>query len=128
MTPVPLVATGPFPADDPTLPTGRECLLCYVVRMVEDHGCDTSLRWSLRFRDARSPTATGLARRLGEMGGSCDCELLLNAYRLGRHLCVRDLATDELEAPAERPDCAGVRRTSTRPCSNWERQRRLAGR
>lgn len=120
-------ATGPFPADDPTLPTGRECLLCYVARLLEAHGCDTTLRWSLRFRDARSPTATGLERRVGETGGSCDCTLL-EGHRLARHLLVRDLATDELEAPAERPDCAAVRRTSTRPCANWERQRRPAGR
>ena len=105
-------------------PPPRECLACFVARILPDFGCDTTLRWAQRFRDVRSPTATGLERRLGNVGGYCDCEILLNGYRLARHLLVRDLATDELEAPAEPPTCAGVGRTSTRPCVNWERRSR----
>jgi hypothetical protein len=111
-------------ADPRSEPSAHECLACYVARMLEMHGCDTSLRWAQRFRELRSPTATGLERRLGGMGGFCDCEIFLNGYTLVRELLVRDVHTDELEPPAELPDCAGVRRTSTRPCANWERRSR----
>ena len=104
-----------------TLPGGSECLACFVARMLEEFGCDTTLRWSQRFRELRSPTATGLERRLGGMGGFCDCEIFLNGLRLARPLLVRDVHTDELEPPEELPACAGVRRTSTRWCTNWER-------
>jgi len=111
-------------ADPRSEPGAHECLACFVARMIEDFGCDTTLRWAQRFRDVRSPTATGLERRLGEVGGFCDCEILLNGYRMARALMVRDLMTDELLPPDELPDCAGVRRTSTRPCGNWQRRRR----
>lgn len=105
-------------------PGARECLACYVARMLTAHGCDTSLRWAQRFRELRSPRATGLERRLGSFGGFCDCEIFLNGYRLVRELLARDVHTDELAAPAEPPSCQGVRPTSTRPCGNWERLRR----
>ncbi|MBI2244145.1 MAG: DUF2695 domain-containing protein [Nocardioides sp.] len=108
-------------ADPRSQPAPHECLACFVARMLPDFGCDTTLRWAQRFRDLRSPTATGLERRLGGVGGFCDCEIFLNGYRLARHLLVRDLATDELMAPDEDPACSGVRSTSTRPCVNWER-------
>ena len=108
-------------AEAMTEPAPGECLACYVQRMLAAHGCNTTLRWAQRFRDRRSPRATGLERRLGNMGGFCDCEIFLNGLQLARHLLVRDIDTDELELPAERPDCAGVRPTSTRPCTNWER-------
>ena len=108
-------------AEELTRPGEAECLACYVNRMVETFGCDTTLRWARRFRDLRSPGATGLERRLGNLGGFCDCERFLNGISLAEHLMVRDVDTDELESPAERPDCAGVRATSTRWCSNWQR-------
>ena len=111
-------------ADAATLPRGAECLACYIARMLDDFGCDNTLRWARRFRDVRSPTATGLERRLGTMGGFCDCEIFLNCLEMARHVLVRDVHTDELEAPAQLPTCAGVRRTSTRWCVNWERQPR----
>src|SRR6476659_2852881 len=111
-------------AEAATMPAGSECVACYVARMLEAFGCDNTLRWARRFRDVRSPTATGLERRLGAMGGFCDCEILLNGLQLGRHVLVRDVRTDELLAPAELPDCAGAHRTSTRWCPNWERQLR----
>ena len=58
------------------------------------------------------------------MGGFCDCEIFLNGYRMARHLLVRDLDTDELDPPDEPPVCAGVGRTSTKPCANWQRRTR----
>jgi hypothetical protein len=105
-----------------TEPAPRECVACYVARMLADEPCDGTLRWAVRFRDLSSPTATGLERRLDHVGGRCDCAILLTGYRLARHLLVRDLATDELEAPEDPPVCAGVGRTSTRPCANWRRR------
>ena len=104
-----------------TVPGATECLACYMARMLQSYGCDNTLRWAQRFRDLRSPRATGLEERLGRLGGFCDCEVFMNGIQLARHLLVRDLATDELEPPSELPDCAGVRATSTRWCTNWER-------
>lgn len=111
-------------ADPRSEPTSRECVACYTARMLDLFGCDTTLRWARRFRDLRSPTATGLERRLGGVGGFCDCEIFLNGWTLVRECRVRDVHTDELTDPDELPDCAGVRRTSTQPCANWERLRR----
>ncbi|GAA2142816.1 hypothetical protein GCM10009844_14430 [Nocardioides koreensis] len=108
-------------AEAVTVPGAAECLACYMARMLQGYGCDTTLRWAQRFRDLRSPRATGLEERLGRLGGYCDCELFMNGIQLARHQLVRDLATDELEQPSELPDCAGVRPTSTRWCTNWER-------
>jgi hypothetical protein len=107
-----------------TQPGTAECLGCYVARMLDTFGCDETLRWARRFRDLRSPRADGLERRLGAMGGFCDCEIFLNGIQLARHVLVRDIDTDDLEAPEALPDCAGVHSTSTRPCGNWERVRR----
>lgn len=108
-------------ADPDSEPEQHECLTCYVARMLDAHGCDTTLRWAQHFRDTRVPAATGLERRLGSVGGFCDCEIFLNGYQLVRELMVRDVHTDELEPPALRPLCAGVRSTSAKPCVNWQR-------
>lgn len=110
-------------AGDHPDPAPRECLVCYLARMLGPEECDDTLLWTLRFRDRRSPTATGLVHRLASKGLSCDCGVL-GDHRLARHLLVRDLATDELEPPAEAPLCDGVGHTSTHPCRNWERRRR----
>jgi hypothetical protein len=103
-------------------PQEGECLVCYLVRMLDDAeheegGCDGTLRWAQHFREVRSPTATGLEKRYPQV---CDCGVLASR-RLVRELMVRDVHTDELEPPSRPPTCAGVRRTSTHPCANWER-------
>ncbi|WP_235558568.1 DUF2695 domain-containing protein [Nocardioides sp. Leaf285] len=108
-------------AAEATWPRPRECSLCFVARMLQAHGCDGSMRWAERFREVRSPTATGLERRLSHRGGGCDCAALAAGWRPARHVMERDLHTDELSAPARWPDCAGVRRTSSRGCGHWER-------
>ena len=99
-----------------------ECLACFVSRRVEAVGCDGTLMWSQWFRDVKSPTASGLEERLTRIGVYCDCYVTTNGYRMERGLLVRDLMTDEVSEPDELPDCAGVRRTSTKPCANWERR------
>lgn len=107
------------PASEPGL---YECLACFVSRRVEAVGCDHTWQWVQWFRDVKSPTATALEERLRRIGVFCDCYLTRNGYRLERGLLVRDLMTDELHVPDELPDCAGVRRTSTKPCANWVRR------
>ena len=51
-----------------TQPRAAECLVCYVARMLDDFGCDTTLRFA-RNRDQRARQATSLERRRGNMGG-----------------------------------------------------------
>lgn len=102
-------------------PQERECLVCFVARMLDEFGCDGSLLWTRRFRDLRSPTATAVERRYGEQLVPCDCLVVHKAHRPTRELMVRDVHTDELEWPDRMPPCAGVRRTNTRACANWER-------
>jgi hypothetical protein len=109
-------------ADPGSEPGLYECLACFVSRRVDAVGCDHTRRWTVWFRDIKSPTATALESRLFDIGVFCDCGLTRNGYRMNRQLLVRDLMTDELHPPEEMPDCAGVRRTSTKPCANWERR------
>jgi hypothetical protein len=64
-----------------TEPRERECLRCYLLRMINEFGCDGRHRWTTRWRDLRAPGAAGLVRRLQRLGGvCCDCEVLLNVF------------------------------------------------
>lgn len=64
-----------------TEPGPRECLRCFLLRMIEQFGCDGTHRWTGRWRDLRSPGAKGLIRRLQRQGACCcDCEVILNVY------------------------------------------------
>jgi hypothetical protein len=90
-----------------TAPGDRECLTCYLIRMVDEFGCDNHLPWAEHWRDRNAPRATALAARLGARGGFCDCEVLMNVYP---HLLRED------DDPPPLP-CLGVsRRGSTKPC------------
>jgi hypothetical protein len=118
----------PTARQQPTAQTPRpgECVLCYTLRMVDTHGCDSTLRWALTWRDQRVPTATGLAARLGHAGGYCDCEVFINGWTLREELLVFDTDADDDdlvdligEWPATAPDCDGVAATSTDPCGVW---------
>jgi len=71
-----------------TQPKPRECLHCYVYRMLE-FGC-TGLRWAKRYRDLRAPQATALDRRLMSKGAGCDCEIFMNGWSLRREYQVYD--------------------------------------
>jgi Protein of unknown function (DUF2695) len=63
-----------------TEPGERECLRCFLLRMSSEFGCDGTHRWTIRWRDARAPQATGLLRKLAELRGCCDCEVLMNVF------------------------------------------------
>jgi len=104
-----------------THPRGRECLVCYVLRMLNEFGCDTTLRFASGYRDLRAPRATALERRLAGMGGFCDCEVLLNAMRPAPQLRRYDAEGAGVEV--ELPECPGVRRGSTQGCAHWVRRR-----
>ena len=65
-----------------TEPDDRECLRCFLLRMLGDFGCDGTHRWTIRWRGVRAPLATGLLARLEELGGRCDCEVLMNVFPL----------------------------------------------
>ncbi len=105
-----------------THPRAGECLLCFVARMLEDFGCDDTLRFARGYRDLRAPRASALEDRLGRMGGFCDCEIFLNAMTLAPQLRRYDAYGDELEAAPR--SCRGVRRGSTQGCANWVRRPR----
>ena len=108
-----------------TRPGPGECLACFVARMLRSFGCDTTLRWARAFRDQQAPKATALERRLGDMGGFCDCEIFLNGIWMVERFQGIDPDTGEPAGwPEELPRCAGVRRASTRWCDVWERARR----
>jgi hypothetical protein len=102
-----------------TAPGERECLPCYLGRMVSEFGCDNGLRWSRNWRDRNAPRATALPDRLRDRGGFCDCEVLFNVY-----------PDYLLEDDGDLVPCSGVtRKGSTKPCrpprpreerSEWE--------
>jgi len=109
-------------ADALTTPRAGECLCCFVVRMLDDYGCDCTLRFAKRYRDLAAPRASALERRLGQMGGFCDCEIFLNGMRPGDHLCTYDEDGEGTGATVP-VTCAGVRKGSTQPCRHWVRRR-----
>lgn len=113
-------ASGVLPS-----PTPAECVLCYVARMLVQHGCDTTLRWAKRWRDLRLPGATGLERRLGARGGYCDCEVFMNGWTLRSDVEVLDEDEDgDVGWPVEPSPCPGVSSRSSQPCAQWVPVRR----
>ncbi len=63
-----------------TEPGERECLRCFLLRMISEFGCDGGHRWARQWQRLRAPRAAALLRRLAELGGCCDCEILLNVF------------------------------------------------
>lgn len=64
-----------------TEPAARECLRCYLVRMLGEFGCDGSHRWTIRWRVACAPGARDLLWRLQRRGACCcDCEVIFNVF------------------------------------------------
>jgi hypothetical protein len=103
----------------------KECIACYVLRMLHQFGCDNTRRFALRWRDQRAPRATALERRLAQRGGCCcDCELLINVWETSEALDVWNAVLQQYEPPPRLPPCAGGRARSTEPCAHWQRRRR----
>lgn len=106
-----------------------ECLLCYVARMLTQFGCSGQLRFARHYRDTRAPRATGLERRLAQLGARCD-GAILEAYglRAAAWLLPEEDGWDDLVEedvwPDRFPPCQEVRRGSTQPCFLWQRHRR----
>lgn len=63
-----------------TEPGDRECLRCFLLRMISEFGCTSTHRWTVRWRDVQAPRATSLLRKLEELGGGCDCEVVRNVF------------------------------------------------
>ncbi len=107
-----------------TTPRPAECVFCYVDRMLEEFGCDNTLRWAAQWRGMRAPRATALEARLAQRGGYCDCEIFLNGWAPSTGAVVYDEESDEWRWRAPRPSCSGVRRGSSQPCALWMPLRR----
>jgi hypothetical protein len=88
-----------------TVPGERECLRCYLLRLITEFGCDGTYRWTIRWRDVRAAQPGGMLRQFERRGGFCDCEVLMNVF--------------PGYPPVSRPlPCAGVARSgSSRPCA-----------
>jgi hypothetical protein len=111
---------------DATTPARGECVLCYVARMIDAHGCDTTLRWARRWRDLRLPQETGLEARFERRGGYCDCEIFLNGWDLRPDAQAADAdGADEPARSSFPPTCRGVADNSSQPCGQWAPRARL---
>lgn len=102
-------------------PLPVECLACYVWRVLGDQGCNATLRWARRWRDARAPRATALEQRLARQGGCCDCQLFLNVWATSGSAVDPDTMVLDYRPPGE--VCRGVRHGSSRPCAHWRVRR-----
>ncbi len=110
------------PPGQPAVPRAGECVVCFVDRMTRAYGCAGRLLWAGIWRAGCAPRATALERRLGQKGGYCDCEVLMNAY-VRRELLHARLGggwgswTEEDERlEQDPPACLGVRKGSTQAC------------
>ncbi len=103
-----------------TAPFPRECLCCYLNRMLDAYGCAqhrSTRRWA---RSRPRGSEDGLVRWASERGGCCcDGEVVVNslrrprsASRRGGVLCADAVARleagDGSDADTEPPACSGV--------------------
>lgn len=103
----------------------KECLACYLLRMLHQFDCDGTLRFTRRWRDEKAPRAKALERRLAAQGACCcDCEVMFNVVEPSQELQVWNIVLQRYEPPSHMPSCAGNRPRSTQPCANWRRRRR----
>jgi hypothetical protein len=98
----PAVSSGGSADDEPAR---RECLRCYLVRMIRAHGCDNTKTWTLRWRDRRAPGDGQLLGQLEERGGiCCDCEVVFNVWQHEDS----DWQEEEECDPPRPPACSGT--------------------
>lgn len=120
-------------SDEMLSPHPGECLVCFVGRQLDEFGCTGTHRFAMHYRNLMAPRATALYERLANMGACCcDCEMFMNAYEIAPHTWqpyrtwVEDgfILQEDAKPLQQSPPCAGVRKGSTQPCSNWQRQYR----
>lgn len=104
----------------------RECIACFLHRMVGLQTCNGSFTWAQHYRDCRAPRAVALERRLRAAGASCDCEVLGVVWQLNGALMTRVPGSGRLVVPEVLAPCAVTRPRSTRPCVNWGPVRAIA--
>jgi hypothetical protein len=64
-----------------TKPGERECLRCFLMRMISEFGCDGTYRWTIRWRGECAPRARGLIGRMQQCGACCcDCEVAFTMF------------------------------------------------
>jgi hypothetical protein len=68
---------------DSDAPGQRECLRCYLARILVRHGCDNTQRWTIHWRDRRASGHERLLDELAARGGiCCDCEVVMNVWEV----------------------------------------------
>jgi Protein of unknown function (DUF2695) len=85
----PAVPSGDPARDEPARdepardePADKECLRCYLVRMIQARGCDNTRKWTTRWRHRRAARDGQLMSQLEERGGiCCDCEVVFNVWQ-----------------------------------------------
>jgi hypothetical protein len=100
-------------------PAKRECLRCYLVRMLAAHGCDNTKRWTIRWRDRRAPHDMHLVERVEERGGlCCDCEVIFNVWEQQEEELEEEQEEEEEHGPPS--TCVGMADADTLvPCAGW---------
>jgi len=94
-----------------TEPQERECLPCYLTRVLADFGCDGTTRWAAHWCHLRAPGVKTLDRTVRR--APCDCAV---AAAMGAPPTGAEHARDAAPRSSP-PPCAGVRRGSVRPCA-----------
>lgn len=120
-----ILTRRPIDPDGERAPGARECVACYVHRMVESDGCSDELRWVEHWRRLRARRATALRARLERRGGMCDCDVVSLVWVPVAGPADWDGEDGPLDDSALLPECPGVRTNSTQPCELWSQAANL---
>ena len=97
---------------EPDEPRERECLRCYLGRMLLQHGCDNTRRWTVRWHARRAPDDDQLLDELADRGGiCCDCEVVMNVWEA--------TADEETETGPPVPCAGSGSRNPLGLCARW---------
>jgi hypothetical protein len=99
-------------------PERRECLRCYLIRMIRTYGCDNTKKWTLVWQERHAPRHGQLIEDLEERGGiCCDCEVIFNVWQPGEDGDSGWHENDDFGRPFA---CAGaVTGSPLVPCARW---------